>query len=737
MQIIGAVLTIHGNALAGIAVSDGRTWTFTRDDGSFSLRTVPGRPVWARRPNGWTGRWWQHPAAGEPVLFQLHPSRTGSDPQPPSAPSGELRFAHITDTHVSAIDGDPSQAVELAARYGDQTDTTSGLHHALRTAADHGAAFAVITGDLTDHGTPEEFRRVLDSLAAAPLPVEIVPGNHDHYGHRHQPHPSDTPHGGGFLGAATLTRYEQAMGPRWWSADLAGVHLLALDWFSAWCAIDDTDQQRFIITDLATRTPGLPVVVLTHDQPDHDTLELIRYSAAPDSLLAVLSGHWHADAQRNVGGCHLLSTPAASFGGLDWSPPQLRLITLTPGLRTMDLRHDTIPALPKPPRSPTTSRADAPASPRTTSHSIGAHQHLGTLATIAGTVIAPSTDTHGAGHLTRLHPSNTGSNDSRVDVLWTVRAADDPITGVLAGHDQILACSHAGTLTALAPATGAPHWTRHLPHRQRRRLLATPILTAAGRLIVGDVGGVTCLDLDTGDIAWHRDQLGQVDTLLTYGTGLATDRLAVLPLGGPTPGLTALDLRDGTITWTDPPGTPPPSSSLVAIDGTDALLLRTAGPTLERLNLSTGQTRWRTTLTGRFSTAAPLVTDEAIVLVTGDGIAHRLDPDHGGILDRQHLHGLRPAYGPYRSTGTGAPTTAVHTPLGPMIVLLDGSIWQLDSPAGPLLVGDVAAPVTTQPVLLGSNTLVVLSTDAVVHLLDINATATRPMLAGPASRSAS
>ncbi|WP_226932688.1 outer membrane protein assembly factor BamB family protein [Parafrankia irregularis] len=651
-----------------------------------------------------------------------------------------MRFAHITDTHVSAIDGDPSQAVELAARYGDQTDTTSGLRYALEAAADHGAAFAVITGDLTDHGTPEEFRRVLDSLAAAPLPVEIVPGNHDHYGHRHQPHPGDTPHGGGFLGAATLTRYEQAMGPRWWSADLGGVHLLALDWFSAWCGIDDTDQQRFVIADLATRAPGLPVVVLAHNQPDHDTLALIRCNAAPDGLLAVLSGHWHADAQRNVGGCHLLSTPAASFGGLDWSPPQLRLITLTSCLRTTDLRHNTIPALPKPPRSPTTSRVDAPTSPRTTSHSIGDHQHLGTLATLAGTVIAPSADTHGAGHLTRLHTSNTDGSDGsdgRVDVLWTMRVADEPVTGVLASHDQILACSHAGTLTALDPATGATHWTRHLPHWQQRRLLATPILTATGRLIVGDVGGITCLNIDTGDTVWHRDQLGQVDTLLTYGTGLATDRLAVLPLGGPTPGLTALNLRDGTLAWTDPPGTPPPSTSLVAIDGTDALLLRTAGPTLERLDLSTGQIRWRTTVTGRFSTAAPLVTDEAILLVTGDGIAHRLDPDHGDIFDRQHLHGLRPAYGPYRSTGTGAPTTPVHTPLGPMIVLLDGSIWQLGCPDGPLLVGDIASPVTTQPVSLGLNTLVVLSTDAVVHLLDINAPVTRPTLAGLASWQAS
>jgi 3',5'-cyclic AMP phosphodiesterase CpdA len=212
----------------------------------------------------------------------MRPSPAGRRPS--------LRLAHITDTHVSTLHGDPGQAVELATRYGDRTDCLAGLGRVLASAASRGAALAVITGDLTDHGTREEFQRVLGALRDAPLPVEIVPGNHDHYGHRHEPRRGDSPLGDGFLGSATITRYEQALGPRWWSADIGGVHFLGLDWFSAWCGIDRAEQQRFAAADLATRARGLPVIVLSHDQPDEETLALIQEHAGPGGLLAVLSG---------------------------------------------------------------------------------------------------------------------------------------------------------------------------------------------------------------------------------------------------------------------------------------------------------------------------------------------------------------------------------------------------------------------------------------------------------------
>lgn len=44
------------------------------------------------------------------------------------------------------------------------------------------AQFALITGDVTDGGTPEEFRRFLDILDTCRMPTYITPGNHDRTG---------------------------------------------------------------------------------------------------------------------------------------------------------------------------------------------------------------------------------------------------------------------------------------------------------------------------------------------------------------------------------------------------------------------------------------------------------------------------------------------------------------------------------------------------------------------------
>ncbi len=427
MQVTGSVLGDSGEPLGGLAVSDGRRWAVTGSDGCFSLAAVPGRPVWARRPAAWPGGgWWAHPRPGRPVTLRLQSRPPGDG----SVPRSAVRLAHITDPHVSGLEGNPAG---LAVRYGDRADTLGGLRRSLAAAAAAGADLAVITGDLTDHGTPAEFQLFTEVIAAAPLPVEVLPGNHDHCGHRYEPEPGDAPRGGGFLGSATVTRYERAMGPRWWSADLAGVHVVALDWFSAWCGIDSAEQRQFAAADLATRDQGLPVLVLAHDQPGDDTLAVLRRSAGPPGLLAVVTGHWHADAQRAVGGCHFLSTPAVGFGGLDWSPPQWRMITLTWQGASARLRHEAVrtPAARPPARSP----GRPPAGAVVASYQLGHSQHLGAVAADGGTVLAPATAGDGAGLVSRVHPV-TGP-------AWTARAAEEPVTGICAAGSQVLVSSTA------------------------------------------------------------------------------------------------------------------------------------------------------------------------------------------------------------------------------------------------------------------------------------------------------
>ncbi|MEQ8900793.1 MAG: phosphodiesterase [Roseovarius sp.] len=83
-------------------------------------------------------------------------------------------FVQITDTHIVA----PG-----ALAYG-RSDTAEALRRAVETINAklplwEGIACAIVTGDLTDHGTPEEYAHFLSIMDDLALPWCAVPGNHD------------------------------------------------------------------------------------------------------------------------------------------------------------------------------------------------------------------------------------------------------------------------------------------------------------------------------------------------------------------------------------------------------------------------------------------------------------------------------------------------------------------------------------------------------------------------------
>jgi 3',5'-cyclic AMP phosphodiesterase CpdA len=80
-----------------------------------------------------------------------------------------MRLIHVSDIHIGAT----SEAILDAA------------HQAIKA---HPGAALVVSGDLTQRGSREEFRRARDWVDAVNLPTIVVPGNHDtpllHPGHR-------------------------------------------------------------------------------------------------------------------------------------------------------------------------------------------------------------------------------------------------------------------------------------------------------------------------------------------------------------------------------------------------------------------------------------------------------------------------------------------------------------------------------------------------------------------------
>ncbi len=76
-------------------------------------------------------------------------------------------LAQISDPHVTVGTGD------------------AGSAEALETAVAAVAGFdprpdaVLLSGDVTEHGTPEEYERVAELLEPLPIPLHAIPGNHD------------------------------------------------------------------------------------------------------------------------------------------------------------------------------------------------------------------------------------------------------------------------------------------------------------------------------------------------------------------------------------------------------------------------------------------------------------------------------------------------------------------------------------------------------------------------------
>ncbi len=78
------------------------------------------------------------------------------------AESGPLRFAWLTDTHVGSGTGEQ----DLRAAVRDINSLT-------------GLSFVVLSGDVTEYGSREQFRLAKEILDELKLPCHILPGNHD------------------------------------------------------------------------------------------------------------------------------------------------------------------------------------------------------------------------------------------------------------------------------------------------------------------------------------------------------------------------------------------------------------------------------------------------------------------------------------------------------------------------------------------------------------------------------
>jgi DNA repair exonuclease SbcCD nuclease subunit len=91
-----------------------------------------------------------------------------------------VRFVHTADWQL----GMRRHALEGEAQARFTQDRIDAVASVMRLAEAEGAAFVVVAGDAFEHAEvePSTVRRAVDALSVAPVPVYLLPGNHDPLG---------------------------------------------------------------------------------------------------------------------------------------------------------------------------------------------------------------------------------------------------------------------------------------------------------------------------------------------------------------------------------------------------------------------------------------------------------------------------------------------------------------------------------------------------------------------------
>ncbi|WP_211467003.1 phosphodiesterase [Collimonas silvisoli] len=189
----------------------------------------------------------------------------------------------------------------------------------------------VITGDLTDFGRAAEYSHLEQLLAPLPMPVYLLPGNHDDRDQLRRSFPSHS-----YLGSDGFVQYSVRVG---------GLRLLTLDTCVPGHSHGSLCQSRlaWLKTQL-DQSRDEPVVVAMHHPPfatligHMDEIGLLEGAQALEALIAqygnverVICGHLHRAIDVRFGGSIASTAPAPAHQVcLDLAPDAQSAWTLEP-----------------------------------------------------------------------------------------------------------------------------------------------------------------------------------------------------------------------------------------------------------------------------------------------------------------------------------------------------------------------------------------------------------------------
>jgi 3',5'-cyclic AMP phosphodiesterase CpdA len=242
-------------------------------------------------------------------------------------------LAQLSDPHICA----------RGQRLFGRADTSAALEAAIRRleAWPTPIDLVVVTGDLTEHGLPEEyaeFRRIMAGLSA---PFVVLPGNHDRRDALHA--------------ALGDTEGLPATGPFYYCIERFPLRLICLD-----SLVEGQGSGRLGPEQLAwldrtlASAPERPTVVALHHPPFSTGISHVDRVGLEDAealgavvgrhgqVERVIAGHVHRAMQRRWHGAIASTAPSTTHAvGLDLRPGADALyIYETPGLQLLHWRED-------------------------------------------------------------------------------------------------------------------------------------------------------------------------------------------------------------------------------------------------------------------------------------------------------------------------------------------------------------------------------------------------------------
>ena len=197
----------------------------------------------------------------------------------------EISFVHLSDLHIT----DPAKPDDHL--YSDTPNTLERVK-AMMERITPKPAFVVVSGDLTNHGSPESFAALKQHLASVEVPVLLALGNHDKRGPFYQ---------------VMLGRNSED--PYFYSQTFGNLHVIVLD-SSTPGKVDgavEPEQFEWLEAEL-NQQPDLPKLIVIHHPPcsiNFSIFDHITFNAADaerlgtmlkgHNIVGILSGHVHFD----------------------------------------------------------------------------------------------------------------------------------------------------------------------------------------------------------------------------------------------------------------------------------------------------------------------------------------------------------------------------------------------------------------------------------------------------------